>query len=125
MKIKSPKIWPWMFKKEIIVLYYGLRDKRTTAIAGLPVIVSVIYLLSPIDLIPDFIPFFGYMDDFVVVSLLLNFSIRLLPDEVREEGLLKVSKHQKKIQWIFFLIIIFFISLLVGIFFFTRYLINK
>jgi uncharacterized membrane protein YkvA (DUF1232 family) len=125
MKMKSPKIWPWMFKKEIIILYYGLRDKRTTAIAGLPVIVSVIYLLSPIDLIPDFIPFFGYLDDFVVISLLLNLSIRLLPGEVREESLLKASRHQKKLKLIFFLIVILFISLLAGIFFFTRYLINK
>jgi uncharacterized membrane protein YkvA (DUF1232 family) len=102
MKIKSPKIWPWMFKKEIIILYYGLRDKRTTAFAGLPVIASVIYLLSPIDLIPDFIPFFGYIDDFIVISLLLNLSIRLLPFDVREESLLKASKHQKKLQRIFF-----------------------
>lgn len=125
MKIKSPKIWPWMFKKEIIILYYGLRDKRTSVVAGLPVFVSVIYLLSPIDLIPDFIPFFGYMDDFVVISLLLNLSVRLLPGEVREESLLKASKHQKKLQLIIFLIIIFFISLLVGIFFVIRYLINK
>jgi uncharacterized membrane protein YkvA (DUF1232 family) len=125
MKLKNPKIWPWMFKKEIIILYYGLRDKRTAAIAGLPIVVSVLYLLSPIDLIPDFIPFFGYLDDFVVISLLLNLSIRLLPGEVREESLLKASKHQKRLQWIFFLIIIFFISLLVGILFLARYLINK
>jgi uncharacterized membrane protein YkvA (DUF1232 family) len=125
MKLKNPKIWPWMFKKEIIILYYGLRDKRTSAIAGLPIVVSVLYLLSPIDLIPDFIPFFGYLDDFVVISLLLNFSIRLLPGEVREESLIKASKHQKRLQWIFFMIIIFFISLLVGIFFLTKYLINK
>jgi uncharacterized membrane protein YkvA (DUF1232 family) len=125
MKIRSTKIWPWMFKKEIITLYYGLRDKRTAAIARLPVIVSIIYLLSPIDLIPDFIPFFGYLDDFIVISLLLNLSIRLLPVEVREESLLKASRHQKKLQLIFFLIIIFFISLLVGIFLLTKYLINK
>ncbi len=125
MKIKSANIRPWMFKKEIITLYFGLRDKRTTVIAKLPVIVSIIYLLSPIDLIPDFIPFFGYLDDFIVISLLLNLSIRLLPAEVREESLLKASKHQKKLQLIFFLIIIFFIFLLVGIFFFTKYLINK
>src|SRR5579862_292186 len=122
MKLKNPKIWPWMFKKEIIILYYGLRDKRTAAIAGLPIVVSVLYLLSPIDLIPDFIPFFGYLDDFVVISLLLNLSIRLLPGEVREESLIKASKHQKRLQWIFILIIIFFISLLVGIFFLTKYL---
>jgi uncharacterized membrane protein YkvA (DUF1232 family) len=125
MKLKNPKIWPWMYKKEIIILYYGLRDKRTTAIAGLPIVVSVLYLLNPIDLIPDFIPFFGYLDDFVVISLLLNLSIRLLPGKVREESLIKASKHQKRLQWIFFLIIIFFISLLVGIFFLTKYLINK
>ncbi|HXB29373.1 MAG TPA: DUF1232 domain-containing protein [Puia sp.] len=125
MKIKGPKIWPWMFKKEIIILYYGLRDKRTAVIAGLPVIISVIYLLSPIDLIPDFIPFFGYIDDFIVISLLLNLSIRLLPGEVREESLLKASRHQKKLTLIFLLIVIFFIALLAGLFFFTRYLINK
>jgi uncharacterized membrane protein YkvA (DUF1232 family) len=125
MKLKNPKIWPWMFKKEIIILYYGLRDKRTKATAGLPIVVSVLYLLSPIDLIPDFIPFIGYLDDFLVISLLLNLSIRLLPGEVREESLIKASKHQKRLQWIFFLVIIFFISLLVGIFFLTKYLINK
>ena len=96
-----------MFKKEIIILYYGLRDKRTAVIAGLPVIISVIYLLSPIDLIPDFIPFFGYIDDFIVISLLLNLSIRLLPGEVREESLLKASRHRKKLTLIFFLIVIF------------------
>ena len=125
MTVKISKIRPWMFKKEIITLYYGLRDKRTAAIARLPVIVSIIYLLSPIDLIPDFIPFFGYLDDFIVITLLLNLSIRLLPVEVREESLLKASRHQKKLQLIFFLIIIFFISLLVGIFLLTKYLINK
>jgi len=116
---------PWMFRKEIMILYYGLGDKRTTAIARLPVIVSIIYLLSPIDLIPDFIPFVGYIDDFIVVSLLLNLSIRLLPGVVREESLLKASKHQKKFRLIIFLAIILFASLLVGIFFLTRYIINK
>ena len=114
-----------MLKKEIIILYYGLGDKRTTTIARLPVIISIIYLLSPIDLIPDFIPFFGYIDDFIVVTLLLNLSIRLLPNAVREESLLKASKHLKKLQWIIFLVIILFISLLIGIFFLTRYIINK
>ncbi|HEY4936551.1 MAG TPA: DUF1232 domain-containing protein [Puia sp.] len=125
MTVKSPKIRPWMLRKEIIVLYYGLRDKRTTAIAKLPAIVSVIYLLSPFDLIPDFIPFFGYIDDIVVVPLLLNLSIRLLPRVVREESLLKASRHQKKFQTLIFLVIFLFISLLVGIFFLMWHIINK
>ena len=113
-----------MFKKEIIILYYGLRDKRTRGIARLPVIISIIYLLSPIDLIPDFIPFFGYIDDFIVVTLLLNLSIRLLPPVVREESLLKATKNQKKLQLIFFLVIVLFIFMLIGIFFLTRYILN-
>jgi uncharacterized membrane protein YkvA (DUF1232 family) len=124
MTIKIPKIRPWMFKKEIMVLYYALRDKRTRRIASLPVIVSIIYLLSPIDLIPDFIPFFGYIDDFIVITLLLNLSIRLLPPAVREESLLKASKNQKKLQLIFFLVIVLFIFMLIGIFFLTRYILN-
>jgi len=122
MTVKISKIRPWMFKKEIIILYYGLRDKRTKGTARLPVIVSIIYLLSPIDLIPDFIPFFGYLDDFIVVTLLLNLSIRLLPPAVREESLLKATKNQKRLQLIIFLVIILFISLLIGIFFLTRYI---
>jgi uncharacterized membrane protein YkvA (DUF1232 family) len=124
MKIKISKIRPWMFKKEIIILYYGLRDKRTKGIARLPVIVSIIYLLSPIDLIPDFIPFFGYIDDFIVVTLLLNLSVRLLPTAVREESLLKASKNQKKLQLIILMVIVLFIFLLIGIFFLTKYILN-
>jgi uncharacterized membrane protein YkvA (DUF1232 family) len=125
MAMKSLKIWPWMLKKEVIILYYGLRDKRTTAMAKLPVIISIIYLLSPFDLIPDFIPFVGYIDDLIIVPLLLNLAIRLLPGTVREESILKASKQQKKFQWAFLLIIVLFIALLVGILFFIWHIINK
>ena len=119
------KVRPWMLKKEIIILYFGLRDKRTTVIARLPVILAIIYLLSPFDLIPDFIPFFGYVDDLIIVPLLLNLAIRLLPGPVREECMLKASKHQKKIQWIIFLIIFLVISLLVGLVYMIWHIINR
>src|ERR1700682_5999338 len=125
MIIKHPKIRPWMLKKEILILYYALLDKRTTVIAKLPAILSVAYLLSPVDLISDFIPFIGYIDDIVVVPLLLNLAIRLLPPEVREESLAKASRNQKKIQLFIFLAIVLIISLLVGIFYLIRYLISR
>jgi len=114
-----------MLKKEIITLYYGLRDKRTSAIAKLPAILSVIYLLSPIDLIPDFIPFFGYIDDIIIVPLLLNLAIRLLPREVREESILKASKNQKKFQLVIFLLVLLIISMLLGIFLVIRHVFNS
>ena len=116
---------PWMLKKEIIFLYYALQDKRTSVIAKIPIILSVAYLLSPIDWIPDFIPFFGYVDDIVVIPLLLNFAIRLLPREVREESLIKASGKQKKFLLVSLFVLFLLISALVGIFFLARHLINK
>lgn len=109
-----------MLKKEIIILFFGLRDSRTTIRAKLPAILSIVYLLSPIDLIPDFIPFFGYIDDIVIVPLLLNLAIRFLPAEVREESILKASRHQNKFKLIITCLIIFVILLLAGMIFLIR-----
>jgi uncharacterized membrane protein YkvA (DUF1232 family) len=125
MVVKRPKIGPWMLKKEIILLYYALQDKRTSLVAKMPAIFAAIYLLSPVDLVPDFIPFFGYIDDIIVVPLLLNLAIRLLPQDVREESLLKSSRNQKKMKMAFFGIIILVIAMLSGIFFLIRYLVHK
>ena len=116
---------PWMLKKEIMVLYYALQDKRTSLIAKIPAVLSVIYLFSPIDWIPDFIPFFGYIDDIVVVPLLLNLAIRLLPREVREESLTKASKNKKKFLLATVLALLIIISALMGIFFLIRNLFNQ
>ncbi len=124
MIVKRPKIRPWMLKKEILILFFALRDTRTTIWAKLPAILSIIYLLSPIDLIPDFIPFFGYIDDVVVVPLLLNVAIKLLPTDVREESIVKANRNQNKFKLIITLLIILVIILLVGMFFLIRRLIN-
>ena len=113
-----------MLKKEILILYYGLRDSRTTILSKLPAILSVIYLLSPVDLIPDFIPFFGYIDDVVVVPLLLNVAVRLLPADVREESIEKANRNRNKFKWLTILLILFVIVFLMGIFFLIRRLIN-
>ena len=114
-----------MLKKELLVLYYGLKDIRTPFLAKLPALLSLIYLLSPIDLVPDFIPFFGFVDDIVVVPLLLNLAIRLLPGDVREESKLKAARNQKKFQWLFWGVCFFLIAILVGIFFGIRYVIHN
>jgi uncharacterized membrane protein YkvA (DUF1232 family) len=120
MMVKRPKIKPWMLKREIIILYYALKDKRTTLLAKIPALVSVLYLLSPIDLIPDIIPFAGYLDDLVIVPLLLNLSIRLLPEDVREESIVQASRNKRKFQFIGVIIVVFLLALLTGIFFLFR-----
>ena len=125
MHVKQPKIRPWMLKKEIIILYYGLWDKRTNFLVKIPALLSVIYLLSPIDLIPDFIPFFGYVDDLVIVPLLLNLSIQLLPAEVREASISKANRNLYKFKWLALLLILLLIGWFVGIFFLIRHLLSN
>ena len=104
-----------------MILYYGFNDKRTSLLAKIPAVLSVLYLLSPIDLIPDFIPFFGYADDLVIVPLLLNLSIRLLPGAVKQESIAKAGRNQRKLRWILALIIVLILGFLTGIFFLIRH----
>lgn len=65
-----------------LVAYYAARDPRTPVVARVLALLVAAYALSPIDLIPDFIPFFGYLDDIILVPLGLALVIRLLPDQV-------------------------------------------
>jgi uncharacterized membrane protein YkvA (DUF1232 family) len=122
--VRRQQIRPWMFKKEMLILYYGLRDKRTGLWPKLTVLLSVVYLLSPIDLIPDFIPFFGYLDDLILVPLLLNLAIFLLPGVVREESLVKASRSHKKFRLLMSFVIVVIVATCIGIFFLIRHLIN-
>lgn len=125
MKIAQLQVRPWMLKKEIMILGYAFADKRTPLLAKIPALFSVIYLLSPIDLIPDFIPFFGYVDDLLIVPLLLNLSIRLLPMTVKNDSIIKAMRDKKKIQFWMALIVVFVVLLLAGVFFLVRYLLTK
>jgi uncharacterized membrane protein YkvA (DUF1232 family) len=95
---KYPVSRTWFLKQQILLLYYGLTDPRTPFYAKLPALLSILYFISPIDLIPDFIPVFGYLDDLLIVPLLLKLSIGLFPDEVRESGMLRAVKQSKRIN---------------------------
>lgn len=112
-----------MLRKELFVLYYGIQDKRTGIWSRLTAAAAIIYLISPIDIIPDFIPFFGWLDDLVLVPLMLNLAIRLLPADVREESLVRASFRMKKIRFLTSIVIIVLIA--VVFFFLVRPLIKR
>jgi uncharacterized membrane protein YkvA (DUF1232 family) len=116
MALKQRRIRPWMFRKEMTLLYYALRDNRTPLRARLPAFFSLLYLLSPIDLIPDIVPFLGYLDDIVIVPILLNLSIRLLPADIKEDCLERAAHSQKKIKMIIFFFLLFIACWIVAIF---------
>ena len=82
-------------KKEIVPLYYALFDKRTPIIAKVFASLTVGYLLSPIDLIPDFIPILGLLDDLIIVPLLIKFTLTLIPTHIIDDIKNKIDNQQK------------------------------
>jgi uncharacterized membrane protein YkvA (DUF1232 family) len=73
-------------KTETYALYLAARDPRTPWVAKAIALGTVAYALSPIDLIPDFVPVLGYLDDLVIVPAGIGLALRLIPPEVMEEA---------------------------------------
>ena len=72
-------------KAEVFALYAAMRDPRTPWYAKLLIVVIVAYALSPIDLIPDFIPVLGFLDDILLLPLGIVLAVKLIPPEVMNE----------------------------------------
>ena len=73
-------------KNETFAVYIATKDPRTPWYAKVIAICTVAYTLSPIDLIPDFIPLLGYLDDIIIVPAGIALAIRLIPVEVLEDA---------------------------------------
>ena len=74
--------WARRLKRETLALYYAARDPRTPWYAKLLAGAVVAYAFSPIDLIPDFIPVLGLLDDIVLIPLGVALTLLLVPDDV-------------------------------------------
>ncbi len=79
-------------KQYTLVVYFTARDKRTPLLVRLIALVVAAYALSPIDLIPDFIPVIGYLDDLILIPIGMELIIRLSPAEVVEEAKIKAAQ---------------------------------
>lgn len=84
--LKTLKTKTRALKQEIHALYIAARDPRTPWYAKVVVGLVVAYALSPIDLIPDFIPVLGLLDDLVLLPLGIALAIRLMPADVLERA---------------------------------------
>ena len=97
-------------KSEVQVLIIAYKDKRTPASAKILIGITAGYLLSPVDLIPDFIPVIGLLDDLIIVPFLIKLSLKLIPETVLEDARKEAfnnSRQLKKTNWLFAIIIIF------------------
>lgn len=77
--------WARNLKRDILTLYLAARDRRVPWYAKLVAGFVVAYALSPIDLIPDFIPVLGYLDDLILLPLGIALAVRLIPPDLLEE----------------------------------------
>lgn len=79
------KNWARAIKRDVHALYLASRDSRVPWYAKALAIVVAGYALSPIDLIPDFIPILGYLDDVIIVPLGVLLAIKLIPADIMAE----------------------------------------
>jgi uncharacterized membrane protein YkvA (DUF1232 family) len=79
---KVAKKWAREIKRDVVAVYFAARDTRTPLWLRLLAATVAAYALSPIDLIPDFIPVLGYLDDLLIVPMGLLIVVRYLPPEI-------------------------------------------
>ena len=77
--LSTVKAWAHGLKRDVHAVYLAARDPRTPWYARAVAILVAAYALSPIDLIPDFIPILGYLDDLLIVPLGILLVVRLIP----------------------------------------------
>jgi uncharacterized membrane protein YkvA (DUF1232 family) len=78
--------WASALKQQALVVYFAARDPRTPWAVRLLALLVAAYALSPIDLIPDFIPVLGYLDDLILVPMGVLLVLRLVPIEVMQSA---------------------------------------
>jgi uncharacterized membrane protein YkvA (DUF1232 family) len=111
------KAWAKKIKKYVFVLYFAYKDKRVPWYAKVFTACVVAYAFSPIDLIPDFIPILGYIDDVIIVPLGIKLAIKMIPKAVItdcEETAEELMKKGKPKNWLVgTLIIVLWLLLLI------------
>lgn len=102
-------------RRELLALHYAYSNPGTGLLPRILILLTLGYALSPIDLIPDFIPVIGYLDDIVMIPVLIHLSIKLIPDAVMQDARNKAEKAEIKLRtrWCFgFIFIILWIIII-------------
>ncbi|HVO44646.1 MAG TPA: YkvA family protein [Aggregatilineales bacterium] len=100
-RIEGWRTWARRLKRKTLAVYLAYRDPRVPWVARLLAIAVLAYAFSPIDLIPDFIPVLGLVDDLVIVPAGLYLVIRMIPPEVMAEYEAKANQQfQKPQNWV-------------------------
>ena len=96
--LKKLKSLARSLKRELNVYQIALKDPDTPKLAKVLLAVAIGYTLSPIDIIPDFIPVIGHLDDVIIVPAMIWWALKLIPEEVMDECRMRVHASKKKMK---------------------------
>ncbi len=92
--------WAKALKLDVLALWFALKHPNMPFWAKVVCFVAVAYALSPIDLIPDFIPVLGYLDDLMIIPAFVWLALKLIPSDVlfqaREQAIDWLNNNQSK-----------------------------
>jgi uncharacterized membrane protein YkvA (DUF1232 family) len=111
-------------RRELFALYLAARDPRTPWYAKAVVACVVAYALSPIDLIPDFIPVLGYVDDLLLLPLGIYLALKMIPQQVLTESRQRAARTSDRLSknWVAAAVVVLLWT--AGIFFLGFYLLR-
>ena len=103
--IQRLKNWAATLKREVMALWFACRDPRTPWYARVLTMLIVAYALSPIDLIPDFIPVLGYLDELILMPIGIYLVMKLVPADALADARAKAqswveSRQPKPLNWV-------------------------
>lgn len=98
--VASLKARARQLKSEVHALYLAARHPGTPWYAKLYLIAIVAYALSPIDLIPDFIPVLGFLDEIILLPLAIVVAVKLVPEAVMLECRTRASQQRPNGSWL-------------------------
>ena len=95
-RVSRLRDWARRLKRDVVALWLAARDQRVPLAAKLVAGATAAYALSPIDLIPDFIPVLGYLDDLIIVPAGIWLAVRLIPGDIMAELRLEADALGKR-----------------------------
>jgi uncharacterized membrane protein YkvA (DUF1232 family) len=110
----TAKRWARGIKRDVVALWLAARDPRVPWYAKATAGAVAAYALSPIDLIPDFIPVIGYLDDLLIVPLGIMLAVRLVPAGLMQEFRAEAARRIKPVSraGLIFMIVVWLLAAL-------------
>jgi uncharacterized membrane protein YkvA (DUF1232 family) len=111
-------------KSDLQTIYYAYLNPKVGLLPKLIIMLALAYALNPIDLIQDFIPIIGLLDDLIIVPFLISLSIKLIPAEIMQECRQRAKKESMTLRKNWITAIIFIVIWAFLLYIMTKVILN-